>query len=65
MEGIGSVPLCTGQTVWVAVDSLHDLQKALDDLTDQDYMELSEQARKVGAALRDGAYLKAALSKLK
>lgn len=49
----------------IAVDSLHDLQKVLDDLTDQDYKELSEQARKVGAALRDGAYLKAALSKLK
>ncbi|EKA00476.1 glycosyltransferase, partial [Streptococcus sp. GMD4S] len=45
--------------------SLHDLQKVLDDLTLQDYKELSEQARKVGAALRDGAYLKAALSKLK
>ena len=49
----------------LAVDSLHDLQKVLDDLTLQDYKELSEQARKVGAALRDGAYLKAALSKLK
>ena len=49
----------------IAVASLHDLQKELDDLTDQDYMELSEQARQVGADLRGGAYLKAALSKLK
>jgi len=49
----------------LAVDSLHDLQKVLDGLTLQDYKELSEQARKVGVALRDGAYLKAALSKLK
>ena len=49
----------------LAVDSLHDLQRVLDDLTLQDYKELSEQARQVGAALRDGAYLKAALSKLK
>ena len=31
----------------LAVDSLHDLQKVLDDLTLQDYKELSEQARKL------------------
>ncbi|RSK22807.1 Beta-1,6-galactofuranosyltransferase WbbI [Streptococcus oralis] len=49
----------------VAVDSLHDLQKALDDLTDQDYMELSANARQVGVALRNGDYLKSAISKLK
>lgn len=49
----------------IAVDSLHDLQKALDDLTDQDYMELSANARQVGAAIRSGEYLKSAISKLK
>ena len=49
----------------IAVDSLHDLQKALDDLTDRDYMELSANARQVGVALRNGDYLKSAISKLK
>ena len=49
----------------IAVDSLHDLQKALDDLTDQDYMELSANARQVGVALRNGDYLKSAISRLK
>ena len=49
----------------IAVDSLHDLQKALDDLTDKDYMELSANARQVGAAIRSGEYLKSAISKLK
>ena len=49
----------------IAVDSLHDLQKALDDLTYQDYMELSANARQVGVAIRSGDYLKSAISKLK
>ena len=49
----------------IAVDSLHDLQKALDDLTYQDYMELSANARQVGVAIRSGDYLKTAISKLK
>ena len=49
----------------IAIDSLHDLQKALDDLTDQDYMKLSANARQVGAAIRSGEYLKSAISKLK
>ena len=49
----------------IAIDSLHDLQKALDDLTDQDYMELSANARQVGVAIRSGDYLKTAISKLK
>lgn len=49
----------------IAVDSLHDLQKALDDLTYQDYMELSANARQVGVAIRSGDYLQTAISKLK
>ena len=49
----------------IAVDSLHDLQKALDDLTYQDHMELSANARQVGVAIRSGDYLKTAISKLK
>ena len=49
----------------IAIDSLHDLQKALDDLTDQDYMKLSANARQVGVAIRSGDYLKSAISKLK
>ena len=44
----------------IAIDSLHDLQKALDDLTDQDYMKLSANARQVGVAIRSGDYLKSA-----
>ena len=49
----------------IAIDSLNDLQKALDDLTDQDYMKLSANARQVGVAIRSGDYLKSAISKLK
>ena len=49
----------------LAVDSLYDLQKALDNLTDQDYMELLANARQAGVALRNGDYLKSAISKLK
>ena len=49
----------------IAIDSLNDLQKALDDLTDRDYMELSANARQVGVALRNGDYLKSAISRLK
>lgn len=49
----------------IAIDSLNDLQKALDELTDRDYMELSANARQVGVALRNGDYLKSAISKLK
>lgn len=49
----------------IAIDSLHDLQKALDNLTDQDYMELSANARQVGVGLRNGDYLKSAISRLK
>ena len=49
----------------IAVASLYDLQKALDDLTEQDYMELSANARQVGVALRNGDYLKSAISRLK
>ena len=49
----------------IVVDSLHDLQKVLDELTLQDYNELLDNARHVGVALREGAYLKAALMKLK
>ena len=49
----------------IVVDSLHNLQKVLDELTIQDYNELLDNARYVGVALREGAYLKAALMKLK
>ena len=49
----------------ITVDSLHNLQKVLDELTLQDYNELLDNARYVGVALRNGAYLKAALMKLK
>ena len=49
----------------IVVDSLHNLQKVLDELTLQDYNELLDNARHVGVALQEGAYLKAALMKLK
>ena len=49
----------------IVVDSLHNLQKVLDELTIQDYNELLDNARYVGVALREGAYLKATLMKLK
>ena len=48
----------------IAVTSLHDLEAALENLTEKEYADLSENARRIGKDLREGYYLRSALRKL-
>ena len=48
----------------IAVASLHDLEAALENLTEKEYADLSENARRIGKDLREGYYLGSALKKL-
>lgn len=48
----------------IAVASLHDLEAALENLTEKEYADLSENARRIGKGLREGYYLRSALKKL-
>lgn len=48
----------------IAVASLHDLEVALENLTEKEYADLSENARRIGKDLREGYYLRSALKKL-
>ena len=49
----------------VAVESLHDLKETIDNLSDADYQDLVDNAKRVGQEIREGHYLKTALSHLK
>ena len=49
----------------IAVGSLHDLKEAIDNLSDADYQDLVNNAKRVGQEIRDGYYLKTALKHLK
>ena len=49
----------------IAVESLHDLKEAIDNLSDADYQDLVNNAKRVGQEIRDGYYLKTALKHLK
>ena len=49
----------------IAVDSLHDLKATIDNLSDTDYQDLVENAKRVGKGIRDGHYLITALNNLK
>lgn len=49
----------------IAVESLHDLKEAIDNLSDADYQDLVNNAKRVGQEIRDGYYLKTALRHLK
>lgn len=49
----------------IAVESLHDLKEAIDNLSDADYQDLVNNANRVGQEIRDGYYLKTALRHLK
>ena len=49
----------------IAVESLHDLKEAIDNLSDADYQDLVNNAKRVGQEIRDGHYLKIALRHLK
>ena len=48
----------------IAVASLHDLEAALENLTEKEYADLLENARRIGKDLREGYYLRSALKKL-
>ncbi len=48
----------------IAVESLHDLKAAIDNLSDTDYQDLIENAKRVGQEIREGHYLKTALASL-
>ena len=47
-----------------AVESLHDLKETIDNLSDADYQDLVDNAKRVGQEIRDGHYLKTALKHL-
>lgn len=48
----------------IAVASLHDLEAVLQNLSEKEYADLSENARRIGKDLREGYYLRSALRKL-
>ena len=48
----------------IAVESLHDLKETIDNLSDADYQDLIDNAKRVGQEIRDGHYLKTALNHL-
>ena len=48
----------------IAVESLHDLKETIDNLSDADYKDLVDNAKRVGQEIRDGHYLKTALKHL-
>ena len=46
----------------IAVESLHDVKDTIDHLSDDDYQNLVDNAKRVGQEIRDGHYLKTALN---
>ena len=48
----------------IAVESLHDLKETIDNLSNADYQDLVDNAKRVGQEIRDGHYLKTALKHL-
>ena len=48
----------------IAVESLHDLSQALEQLDDEDYQDLLVNAKRIGQKYRNGSYLTNALNKI-
>ena len=48
----------------IAVESLHDLKKTIENLSDADYQILVEKSKYIGKKIRDGFYLTNALNEL-
>ena len=48
----------------IAVESLHDLSQALEQLDDEDYQDLLVNAKRIGQKIRNGSYLTNALNKI-
>ena len=47
----------------IIVDSLFEISKSLDSLSEEDYQELIKNSKKIGEKIRDGYFLKTALEK--
>jgi hypothetical protein len=48
----------------LAVESLHDLSQAIEQLDDKDYQDLLVTAKRIGQKIREGFYLTKALRQL-
>ena len=48
----------------IAVESLHDLSQAIEQLDDQGYQDLLVNAKRIGQKIRNGSYLTNALNKI-
>lgn len=48
----------------IAVESLHDLSQAIEQLDDKDYQDLLVNAKSIGQNIRNGSYLTNALNKI-
>lgn len=48
----------------IAVDSLLDIYKQIDSMTDSEYMQIKENTKEVGKKIREGYYLNKALNKI-
>ena len=48
----------------IAVESLHDLSQAIEQLDDKDYQDLLVNAKRIGQKIRNGSYLTNALNKI-
>ena len=48
----------------IAVESLHDLSQAIEQLDDKDYQDLVEKTKYIGKKIRDGFFLTNALNKI-
>ena len=48
----------------IAVESLHDLSQAIEELDDKDYQDLLVHAKSIGQEIRNGNYLTNALNKI-
>jgi len=48
----------------IAVESLHDLSQAIEQLDDKDYQDLLVNAKRIGQMIRNGGYLTNALNKI-
>lgn len=48
----------------IAVESLHDLSQAIEQLDDKDYQDLLVNAKSIGQMIRNGSYLTNALNKI-
>ena len=51
--------------VGITIDSLLEIGEAIDKISNQEYEKMVENTKKIGEKLRDGHYLKSALTQIK